>query len=796
MRERRRIKVEGVVQGVGFRPFVYGLARRHGLFGHVLNDPAGVTIEIEGERASVEAFERAVWNEPPPLAVIDRVSGEQIPVDGDTAFVIEPSVGDAQKQVFISPDVCICDDCLRELFDPADRRYRYPFINCAHCGPRFTIICDVPYDRARTALAAFSMCTDCRREYDDPLDRRFHAQPNACAVCGPQLMLAESGEGLVPKAIGDAALRAAQRLFSEGAIVAIKGLGGYHLACDAMNRQAVARLRACKHREEKPFALMVPDLATAEALCLINNDERAVLTSRRRPIALLRQRLPSPAAPEVAPGHRYLGVMLPYTPLHYLLVSGTRGQEQQFLAPAPWPLTPVLVMTSGNRRDEPIAYRDEDAFARLSGIADAFLTHNRKIHVRCDDSVVRSWESGMGCSVGLSRTPHTQNPTPPLSFIRRSRGYAPEPIQLPFDCPQPILAVGAHFKNTFCLCKGRHAFVSHHIGELENLETLNSFREGINHFRHLFDIDPEVVAHDLHPDYLSTSYALESEVATRMGVQHHHAHIASVIAEHGLEGPVLGVVFDGTGYGTDGSIWGGEFFVADLVDFERGGHLAYCPLPGGQAAIRRPWRIAAAHLYQLYGDDFLDLDIPLVRRLSRPQWSVLRQMIECGVNSPLTSSLGRLFDAVAALIGLRDEVSYEGQAAIELEMLADEACREAYRFEAEGRWPHVINVRPVIAAVVEDLRGSVPPATISARFHNAVARLVADICVRIREKTCVGRAALSGGVFQNTFLLHRTLDQLRAHAFDVYVNTRVPCNDGGVSFGQAAVAACRLRASG
>lgn len=759
MRERRRITVQGIVQGVGFRPFVYGLAQRHSLVGQVWNDSAGVTIEAEGEREALDACLRALREESPPLAAIERMDWTPLPLNGDTAFVIESSHGQAEKHAFVSPDVCICDDCLRELFDVRDRRYGYAFINCTNCGPRFTIIRDVPYDRPLTTMAAFQMCRECRREYENPTSRRFHAQPNACPRCGPLVGLKM---GLRMEA-GEDALQIAARLLENGNILAVKGLGGYHLACDATSTEAVAGLRARKHRWDKPFALMAADVETVRALCEMNKQEEALLTSRRRPIVLLRARTPQRLAPEVAPKQKYLGVMLPYTPLHYLLFEAyKRGLGDG--------RPPIWVMTSGNSSDEPIAYRDDEARQRLAPLADYVLAHDREIHMRCDDSVTR-----VVCGVEVP--------------IRRSRGYAPQPLSMSFEFTRPVLAVGAHLKNTFCLGKGRHAFVSHHIGDLDNLETLTSFGEGVEHFKRLFDIQPEVVAHDLHPDYLSTGYALKLENVQRTPVQHHHAHIASVLAEHGLTGPVIGAAFDGSGYGTDGTVWGGEFLIADLVDFERVLHLAEIPLPGGEQAIHQPWRIAAAWLQKLYGDEWLDWPIEFSRHVDRKAWAVLRQMMEHSVNSPLTSSVGRLFDAVAALLSLRDTVNYEGQAAVELEALADEAVPDGYAFTLRGS---VADPAPLFSQLLSDLRAGVALSVIAARFHNALVTLVTQVCLRLRAEHNINMVALSGGVFQNAFLLARTLEQLEALGFETYTNQRVPPNDGGLALGQAAIANARL----
>ena len=630
-------------------------------------------------------FQQALHEKSPPLARIDTLTAEPIAPCYDFAFTIAQSQTGTERQALISPDTATCDDCLHELFDQGDRRFHYPFINCTNCGPRFTIIKDVPYDREKTTMRVFPMCKECQSEYEDPLNRRFHAQPNACSVCGPQVYLLDKAGNIIlpfltiirkeehpPKAdksaMGainrplqvtdysvhlqnhaatsmnvDPILEAAKQL-ATGAILAIKGLGGYHLACDALNNETVQQLRQRKHREAKPFALMVPDLDTARKLCKVSEDEAALLESRRRPIVILSRRPDCPVAPDVAPAYDTLGIMLPYTPLHHVLLNAfAENMKAGQLA--------VLVMTSGNLSDEPIAYKDDDAIQRLTSIAVGTLTHNRDIHIRCDDSVTR-------ITAGVEQ------------LFRRSRGYAPEPIMMSFDFPAPLLACGGHFKNTFCLGKGRQAFISHHIGDLENLETLTSFREGIEHFQRLFDIHPEVVAYDLHPEYLATKYALDTTIPQKIGVQHHHAHIASVLAEHGLQEPVIGIAADGTGYGTDGAVWGCEIMKADLLGFERLAHLDYKPLPGGVQAIHQPWRMAAVNLARTYGDAFRDLDIPFVQQLDYSKWRVLAHMIAQHINCPPTSSLGRLFDAVAALIGLRSEVLYEGQAAIELEMLA------------------------------------------------------------------------------------------------------------------------------
>lgn len=749
------------MQGVGFRPFVYTLALRYRLVGFVLNDSVGVTIEVEGESTALAAFRHALWNEPPPLARIDAVTVEEIPPCGESEFMIVASQSGTERRTLVAPDTAPCNDCVRELFDPNDRRYHYPFINCTNCGPRFTIVQDVPYDRANTTMHVFPMCAECTAEYHNPLDRRFHAQPNACHVCGPQVFLRDS-TGQDTQA-ADPITAAAHRL-AAGEVLAIKGLGGYHLACDALNDAAVRRLRRRKHREAKPFAVMVPDVAAARVWCEVNEVEAALLTHPRRPIVLLDRRPSAVLAPDVAPGYTTLGIMLPYTPLHELLLRA-------FAAAAPGRPV-ILVMTSGNLSDEPIAYQDADARARLGPIVDGALVHNRTIHMRCDDSVTRVAAGGE-------------------QMFRRSRGYAPEPITLAQPFPQPVLASGGHFKNTFCLGKDRQAFVSHHIGDLENLETLTSFREGIEHFQRLFDISPTAIAHDLHPDYLATQYALASAIPTRIGVQHHHAHIASVLAEHGVSEPVIGVAADGTGYGTDGAIWGCEIMVADLRDFERVAHLAYVPLPGGEMAVRQPWRMAAVYLARAYGDDFLDLDLPFVQRIDRNTWRTLSRMITRKLNSPPTSSLGRLFDAVAALVGVCDEVLYEGQAAIELEIQAIPS-REEYPFDIREGTPATFDVTPAIRAIVQDLRAGTALPHVAGRFHRTVAEMLAVACLRARKTTGLQAVALSGGVFQNRLLLEMLVERLEELAFRVLINRRVPPNDGGLSLGQAAVAAARL----
>jgi hydrogenase maturation protein HypF len=749
------VRVEGTVQGVGFRPFVYSLATGLGLGGLVGNDADGVFAEVEGPAADIERFLVALERDAPPLARIERVATRSIPPNGSAAFEISPSGPGGQPNTLVSADTAMCADCLRELTDPADRRFGYPFINCTNCGPRFTIVLQVPYDRAATTMAAFAMCERCAAEYHDPADRRFHAQPVCCPACGPRLSLRHQ-DGSV--ADGDPVQTAAV-LLGQGRVLAVKGLGGYHLAAGATHEGAAAALRARKHREDKPFAVMAADLAAARRLCEVDDAAARLLTSPGRPIVLMPRR-PGAVANGVAPGNHQLGVMLPYTPLHHLLLRAASGP---------------VVLTSGNRSDEPIAYRDDDAFSRLAGIADAFLTHDRAIHIRTDDSVVR---------VHRGRE----------MLVRRSRGHVPEPVTVRAAFPRPVLACGAELKNTFCLAAGRRAFVSHHIGDLENAETLRSFTEGIAHFRRLFDITPQVVAYDLHPEYLSTKYALDLDGVEHRGVQHHHAHVASCLADNGEEGPVIGVAFDGTGYGTDGTLWGGEFLVADLAGFERGGHLAPVPMPGGAAAIRQPWRMAAAYLAAAYPGGPPG-GLAVMARHER-HWPAVVQIAAKRINAPLSSSAGRLFDAVAALLGVRDAINYEGQAAVELEQLADPAEPGSYRAEIAARQPFCIEGAGLVRAATDDLLAQVAPAVVAGRFHNGVAALIEDGCVLLRERHGLGTVALSGGVFQNLILLGRVTARLEARGFRVLVHSRVPCNDGGISLGQAVIAGAQDRVGG
>jgi len=767
---RLRLRATGVVQGVGFRPFVHRLAGELGLAGWVLNDGEGVLVEAEGGDEQLERLIAALRERPPPLARVESVRAQPLAPTGERGFRIAPSRG-GEAATPVAPDAATCDACLAEVFDPADRRHRYPFANCTECGPRFTIVRGVPYDRALTTMAGFEMCARCRAEYEDPADRRFHAEPNACPECGPRaLLLGRDGEELVAEEGRDPVAGAAAALL-DGAIVAVKGLGGYHLACRADDEPAVAALRGRKRREQKPFALMAAGLDAARRLVEPSAAEEELLASRARPIVLARRREGAAVAPSVAPRSDRLGLMLPYSPLHHLLLADTGGV--------------ALVMTSGNRADEPIAYRDADALARLAPIADLFLVHDRPIETRTDDSVFQ-----------VARGRPQQ--------LRRSRGHVPDPLPLPVPGERPLLACGAALKNTFCLAKGGRAWLGHHIGDLEDFATLESFREGIAHFERLFEVEPALVAHDLHPDYLSTRYALEREGVETLAVQHHHAHLAACLAEHGRGEAAVGAILDGSGYGGDGTIWGGELLVGDLTGFERVAHLRQVPLPGGDAAVREPWRMAAAWLAAA-GEEHAEPPAGLAGAIEPRTWRNVCRLARDPRLSPPTSSAGRLFDAVAALCGVRATVAYEGQAAIELEALADPAERNAYELPTPSAVevisamrskprprsgePLVIDPAPAIRAVAADVEAGVPPSLVSARFHNGLADAIAALCARVAAERDLGTAVLSGGVFQNRRLLERTAADLESAGLEVLTPERVPANDGGIALGQAAIAA-------
>jgi hydrogenase maturation protein HypF len=751
-----RISVRGVVQGVGFRPFVYQLAVKHNLRGWVYNTSGDVKIEVEGEASDIEIFLDTLRQKSPPAAIIEEITATAGTPIGYENFEIRGSVAEEGKYQLVSPDIATCPDCRREIDDPQDRRYRYPFTNCTNCGPRFTIIADIPYDRPNTTMKAFRMCPKCQQEYDDPLNRRFHAQPNACPVCGPQLELVDAAAN---KVAGDDIINKTSELLREGKIAAVKGLGGFLLAGDATSEKTVNRLRQRKNRPAKPLAIMVSSLEEARQHCEINETEAGLLASAGSPIVLMKWKDESTIARAVAPGLKYLGVMLPYTPLHHLLLRET-GRP--------------LVMTSGNLSEEPIARDNDEALNRLNGIADYFLRHNRDIYARYDDSVMT-----------------VENDTP--QFVRRARGYAPYPIHLPYQSRQ-ILACGAEEKNTFCLTRDNYAFVSQHIGDMENMETLEHLKNTIELYQKLFRIKPEIIAHDMHPEYLPTKYAkelAEKEKIKLVPVQHHHAHIVSCLADNGREETVIGVALDGTGYGTDGHIWGGEFMTVDYKRYTRMAYLEYLPLPGGALAIKKPYRTAIGYMTALGMK--MDRKLPPFKQVDDVEMKIIKNQIEKKINTPLTSSMGRLFDAVAALIGVRSIIQYEAQAAIDLETCASEAGDEdeSYPFSIiEEHGVSIIKIRDLLTAIITDWYAKRPTSVMAARFHNTIARMIMELCQSISLKSDIKQVALSGGVFQNRLLLRKARPLLESAGFKVYTHRQVPCNDGGISLGQAVIANC------
>ena len=757
--ELARISARGVVQGVGFRPFVYQLASKYNLKGWVCNTSEDVKIEIQGESKDLKRFLAGLQNNAPPLACIESISVTYHPPEDYTSFEIRHSIAQEGKYQPVSPDIATCQACRKEILDPENRRYHYPFTNCTNCGPRFTIIEDVPYDRPKTTMRSFIMCPDCQAEYDNPLDRRFHAQPNACSKCGPRLELLDTkGNHIETSDV----IATATQLLKEGKIMAIKGLGGFLLACDATNDEAVKVLRQRKRRPFKPLAIMAADIKEIKRHCLVFEAEEKLLTSPQSPIVLLQWKSESTVCQAVAPNLKYLGAMLPYTPLHHLLL-------REVGLP--------LVMTSGNISEEPIAKDNNEAIRRLSGIADYFLAHNRDIYARYDDSVTFV-EKGVA------------------QLTRRARSYAPYPIHLNFKTKQ-VLGCGAEEKNTFCLTKDNYAFISQHIGDMENLETLEHFENTLALYKKLFRIEPETIAYDLHPEYLSTKYALELSSQFShlelVPVQHHHAHIVSCMVDNAVDSHVIGVALDGTGYGSDKRIWGGEFLVVDYKSFHRMGHLEYLPLPGGAAAIRRPYRTALGYLLKLLGENSLNRKLAFLKQVDTVEIGLIKQQIQTGLNSPLASSMGRLFDAVSALVGIRGEIDYEGQAAVELEMTAydalDKVGNKGYPYSIiESDGVNIIQLTELFSAIVKDLYQGMSKATISARFHNTVAQMICEMCQLTAKRTGINQIALSGGVFQNRLLLRKVIPLLESASFSVLTHKHVPCNDGGISLGQAIIA--------
>jgi len=756
-----RIFIQGTVQGVGFRPFIYRLARRMHLTGWVENTSQGVIIEVEAEnKDKIYEFISRIYEEKPKTAHIEYLNVQPIEFKGYEEFEIRESTVSADKKVLILPDLTVCSQCLEELFNPKDRRYLYPFINCTQCGPRFTIIKDVPYDRKNTTMAEFQMCSKCEKEYNDPESRRFHAQPNACWDCGPQLQLMDKTGNIksqAPQAISEAV-----ELLKQGNILALKSLGGYQIAVDALNEEAVRKLRQRKKRIHKPFALMARDLKMILQYAIFNEQEKELLLSNQRPIVLLRKKQDCRIAYSVVEENKYLGFMLPYTPMHYLIFKE---------------MDRPLIMTSGNITEEPIYYRDEEAIEKLQDIVDYFLIHNRKIHIRCDDSVTRVFISLDG---KFSKE----------YIIRRARGYVPKPLTLSYNVKHPILAVGAQLKNTFALAKDNHVFISHHIGDLDNFSAVTAFENSIPHFEKLFGIYPEIIACDLHPEYYCSRYArklAEEKGKKLVGVQHHHAHIVSCMAENNLQEKVIGIAFDGTGYGSDGKIWGGEILIADLREFKRVAHLQYVSQPGGESAVKNPWQMAVSWLYKILEDEIFNLEF--TKRIGKERVESVVSMIKNNVNSPLTSSMGRLFAGVSSILGLCDTASFHAEAEMKLEQIQDEYCRECYRFHLkEEENMFIIIAEEVIKHILQDLKNSVPITRISAKFHNGVVEMVYQICIKLRRRFKINKVCLSGGVFQNIFLLTRIYQRLKDRNFEVYIQGKVPANDGGICLGQAVIA--------
>ena len=756
--KRTLIKIEGIVQGVGFRPFVYNLANYMNLAGHVLNHGKGVEIEIQGPEKSVDAFAQRVMNEAPPMAHIIKLEEVSIELKSTRGFSIEKSMGEGEKSALIAPDSDVCKQCIRELFDPQNRRYRYPFISCTDCGPRYSIITDIPYDRPNTTMGRFSMCSECRAEYESPQNRRFHAQPIGCHSCGPRLTYRDSN--FKPASYTDP-LEATMIQLKRGHVVAIKGIGGYHLAVNALDEKAVHRLRELKKRDEKPFAVMFPSYGALIPFIMENDTVRSLLESHSRPIILVEKKY-SRLMKSASPRNRYIGAMLPYTPLHHLIMSDA------FLG--------AMIMTSANNSDEPIVFKDEDALEKLGGVADAFLTHDREIHTREDDSIERPMSHG---SV----------------VLRRSRGYAPVPIMLNREYPS-ILAVGGDLKNTFCLIKGSKAFLSQHIGDLKHKSVYEALGETIERFMQLLDIkEVEAVAHDMHPDYMSSHWASEQKMAPTVAVQHHHAHMVSLMAETHQEGEAIGIIFDGTGYGEDGGIWGGEFLVGGINGYQRMGSVSPVPLPGGDKAIQEPWRVALAILGGIYGPNIPRMPLSWLIELSEDTKNNILKMATNRLNSPLSHGMGRMFDAASALVGIRSKITFEGQAALELEMALENPVEEGYPMGVvENDGLPILDFYPVFQALVEDVIREKPTEFIAARFHQAVVEGAATVAMRLKKQTGLDRVFLSGGVFQNRYVSDRLGQRLREDGFTVFRHRRVPPNDGGIALGQALIAGQRILA--
>ncbi len=780
-KKRVRIFVKGIVQGVGFRPFVYNLAELLGLKGYVINSSKGVTIEIEGDK--IDSFIHKLKNEAPPLSQILSVEIIELPYHGYKDFRIQESK-DEGSFTLISPDVSICNDCFNEMLDRNDRRYLYPFINCTNCGPRYTITKCVPYDRPNTTMAVFKMCKDCFREYDDPRNRRFHAQPNACPVCGPQVELFYKGEKLKDKRQNP--IKQAIEILKKGEIVAVKGLGGFHIACDALNKDAVERLRREKRKNNKPFALMSPDIETIEKYCYVSEDEEKILKSNKRPIVLLRKKKNN--LPEaIAPDNPSIGFMLPYTPLHYLLFY--YPLEKESCKGKPSPNFEALVMTSGNISEEPIVTDNKEARKKLSGIADAFLVHNRDIFMRVDDSVIRIIDKKP-----LKKLKERNGMESIIYFIRRSRGFVPDPVQLHEEGPE-VLGCGADMKNIFTLTKGSFAIPSQHIGDMENYETLQFFEESLNNLKSVYRVKPVALAYDLHPMYLSTQWALRQKNIKKTPIQHHYAHVASIMAEKGIKDKIIGVSFDGTGYGTDGNLWGGEFLIADIKGFERAGHLKYIPLPGGEKAVKEPWRIALSYIHSCFKNKTLSTlqSIGFTNKYGIDNINSILSIINNTQFSPLSSGAGRLFDAVSALIGICDKNTFEGEAAIALEAAVSNNIKGNYPVNLIFNNCYEIDFSPTFLNIVNDLNKKTDKGIISAKFHNTVVKVIVEIVLKLSEKYSIKDVALCGGVFQNMYLLYKTIEGLSIKNLNIHIHDKVPTNDAGISLGQAYIIRERIK---
>ena len=755
MVETKQINIFGIVQGVGFRPFIFKLAKKHKLKGFVKNSSFGVEIESEGDKKNIAEFLKNIKKNAPPLSIITKISSKKIDFKNYKKFSILLSQKNAVQKTLISYDVAICNDCLKDIFQKKNRRFLYPFTNCTNCGPRYSIIEEIPYDRKNTSMKHFKMCKKCQKEYDNQENRRFHAQPNACEKCGPSVSLFSNNEKKIKT---DNPIKKCAELLKKGKIIAIKGLGGFHLAVDATNNKAVQRIREKKNRKTKPLALMFKDIKTIKEFVFVNKDDEKFLTSTQKPIILLRKKnsfiSPSHSLSQaISPNNKYLGVMIAYTPLHQILF---------------WYNLKALVMTSGNKKDEPIVIDNDESFKTLKNIADYFLIHNRDIYIRSDDSIVRTINKKS-------------------MFLRRARGYVPVPIFLKKKHPT-ILALGGELKNTICFLKDRSAFLSQHIGDIENIKSFEFFKETISHMKKVIDIKPNIIAFDKHPDYLSRRYALKQKDKKLVEVQHHHAHIVSCMAENNIEGEVIGVAYDGTGFGEDGNTWGGEILITNEKKFLRKAHLNYMAMIGGDMAAKEPYRMAFALLYDAFGKDFLNMDIPFLKNMDKTKQNFFLKMVQKKINTPLTSGMGRLFDGVSSLLNIIHINTFEGEAPMSIEMIAKKSEKGFYRYEFKNGKTIIIKTAPIIKGIIKDILNGEKNNVISAKFHNTIVNFTLSLCLKIRKETSLNRVVLSGGVFQNIHLLKLFLEKLKKENFKLFFHTKVPTNDGGLSLGQSIIA--------